>query len=262
VGVLKVVALLFLILVAPLRLRALDASALQAMVIVEGDEGRGSGFVLKMGDKTFLITNSHVVRGNRNVKFKNLRNVELTAGPLEIADEVDAVRAIVTGVADVLEIEPNINKIKIGDEVVVAGNSEGAGVVREIPGKIVGIGPDRIEVDAEFVPGNSGSPILLKSTGKVIGIATYMYVPRGRVGTKSPFSLNEVRRFGYRLDTVAKWVAPTNKDRLTQEGMKLAELEGLFKSITMIVESSASFVTKWGASTFVNKDQSQYPAFT
>lgn len=243
------------------RSRALDAAALQAMVIVEGDEGRGSGFVLKMGNKTFLITNSHVVRGNRNVRFKSLRNVEMAAGSLEIADQVDAVRTEVSGVADVLEIEPNIEKIKIGDEVIVAGNSEGAGVVREIPGKVVGIGPDRIEVDAEFVPGNSGSPILLKSTGKVIGIATYVYVPRGRVGTKSPFSLNEVRRFGYRLDTVGKWVAPSGKDRLVQEGMKLVEMETLFKAITSVVESNANFVTKWGADTFVNKEQAkQYPA--
>lgn len=244
------------------RLRALDASALQAMVIVDGEEGRGSGFVVKMGDKTFLVTNSHVVRGNRNVKFKNLRNAELTTGPLEIADQVDAVRAQVSGVAEVLELEPKIEKIKIGDEVVVAGNSEGAGVVREIPGKVVGIGPDRIEVDAEFVPGNSGSPILLKSTGKVIGIATYVFVPRGRTGTKSPFSLNEVRRFGYRLDTVGKWVAPAGKDRLVQEGVKLAEMEALHKAITSVIESNASFLTKWGADSFVNKEQAkQYPAF-
>ncbi|EDY18532.1 hypothetical protein CfE428DRAFT_3917 [Chthoniobacter flavus Ellin428] len=262
VRVLRIAALLFLILAAPLRSMALDASALQAMVIVEGDEGRGSGFVLKMGNQTFLITNSHVIRGNRNVKFKNLHNADLSTGALEIADEVDAVRAEVSNATNVLELEPNIDKLKIGDEVIVAGNSEGAGVVREIPGKVVGIGPDRIEVDAEFVPGNSGSPILLKSTGKVIGIATYLYVPRGRTGAKSPFSLNEVRRFGYRLDTVGKWVTPPSKSRLMEEGMKLAELEDLFKTITSILESNANFVTKWGASTFVNKDETKdYPAF-
>ncbi len=226
--ILKVGVLLLLALSAAGRLWALDAASMQAMVIVEGDEGRGSGFVVRMGGKTFLVTNSHVVRGNQNVKFKNLRNAVLTTGALQIADQVDAVRAEVAGIASPLELETQIEQVKIGDDVIVAGNSEGEGVVREIPGKVTGIGPDRIEVDAEFVPGNSGSPILLKSTGRVIGVATYLKIPRGaRAGAKSPFSLNEVRRFGFRIDTVAKWVTPFGRDRLLLEGIKLAEMERL-----------------------------------
>lgn len=260
--VMLAVLLLFFLSGVIQRSWALDAAALQAMVIVEGEEGRGSGFVVKMDGRTFLVTNSHVVRGNRNVKFRNLRNAEIPAGSLEIADQVDAVRAAIDPVPNALDLEPNIDRIKIGDEVVVAGNAEGAGVIREIPGKVVGVGPDRIEVDAEFVPGNSGSPILLKSSGKVIGIATYVYVPRGRVGAKSPFSLNEVRRFGYRLDTVSKWIAPSSKEGLVSEGLKLAELEHLIGSITRVLDSNAAFVAKWGASSFVSKDQAkQYPAF-
>ncbi|MEZ0256268.1 MAG: trypsin-like peptidase domain-containing protein [Chthoniobacter sp.] len=243
-------------------MRALDTPTMQAMIIVEGDEGRGSGFVVKMSGKTYLITNSHVVRGNHNVKFRNLQNVELATGPLEIAEKADAVRASVIGVSDALELEPQLDKVKIGDEVIVAGNSEGEGVVREIPGKVVGIGPDRLEVDAPFVPGNSGSPILLKSTGRIIGVATYMKFPDARKSGKSPFSLNEVRRFGYRLDTVAKWIRPKAKDRLMEEGTKLAEMESLFTSVTAIVDSNAPFVMKWGASSFVSKHRAQqYPTF-
>lgn len=260
--ILEALALLLLICGACGKLQALDTPAMQAMIIVEGDDGRGSGFAVRMNGKTYLITNSHVVRGNRNVKFKNLHNEVLATGPLEIAEKADAVRATVTGVTDALELEPQLDKVKIGDEVIVAGNSEGEGVVREIPGKVVGIGPDRLEVDAPFVPGNSGSPILLKSTGKIIGVATYMKLPDPRKGGKSPFSLNEVRRFGYRLDTVAKWIRPKAKDRLMEEGMKLAEMESLFSSVTTIIDSNAPFVMKWGASSFVSKHRAQqYPTF-
>jgi hypothetical protein len=196
------------------------------------------------------------------VKFKDMRNAQFATGPLEIADRVDAVRAIVGSAPSVLELEPQIEKLKIGDAIVVAGNSEGEGVVREIPGRIVGIGPDRIEVDAEFVPGNSGSPILLKSTGRVIGVATYMKVPRARGGAKSPFSLNEVRRFGYRIDTVAKWVTPPGKDRIFMEGLKLTEMDNLLGTIAAVVGTGADYVTKWGADRFVSKeDARQYPAF-
>ena len=257
--ILKMAVLLLLAFATCGRGWALDTAAMQAMVIVSGEEGRGSAFVVKMNDKTYLVTNSHVVRGNRNVKFKNLHNVEFTPGDLEIADSVDAVRAEIPAVSHALELEPNMDNIKIGDEVVVAGNSEGEGVVREIPGKVVGIGPDRIEVDAEFVPGNSGSPILLKSTGKVIGVATYMKLPFSGWfgGKKNPFSLNEVRRFGFRLDTVDKWVRPTTKDRLVFEGFKLAEIENLMATIGTVLGGGANLVTRMGASGFVRKEQSE-----
>ena len=258
-------AMLLLGLCTGARAWALDAAIMQSMVIVEGDEGRGSAFVLKMEGKTYLVTNSHVVRGNRNVKFKNLRNVEIPAADLEIADEIDAVRMEIPAGAHFLELEPAMDKLNIGDEVVVAGNSEGEGVVREIPGKITGIGPDRIEVDAEFVPGNSGSPILLKSTGKVIGVATYMKLPFGVwMGgrKKNPFSLNEVRRFGYRLDTVAKWIRPSEKGRLAVEGLKLAEMEALLERIGGVLWGGANLVTKTGSSGFVSKEEArQSPAF-
>ena len=185
-------------------------------------------------------------------KFKNLRNGELVTGPLEIADQVDAVRAVVvTGADSMLELETQIARLNIGDEVVVVGNSEGAGVIREIPGRVIGIGPDRIEVDAQFVSGNSGSPILLKSTGRVIGIATFMQIPRGGAGTNSPLSLNEVRRFGYRLDTVAKWITPVTKDRLFFEGLKLTEMDDLYSSITAVFKSNGPFLAKVGSSDFV-----------
>jgi len=71
-----------------------------------------------------------------------------------------------------------------------------------IKGAVVGIGPDRVEVSAPFVPGNSGSPIIHVKTGKVIGIATYLTM-RNEDPTKS--RAVAVRHFGYRIDTAATW---------------------------------------------------------
>ena len=78
------------------------------------------------------------------------------------------------GPATPLELDQSRISVKIGDAIVVLGNSGGGGVVTKLEGKLVGIGPDRIEVSAEFIPGNSGSPIIHVPTGKVIGIATYL----------------------------------------------------------------------------------------
>ncbi|MBL9179616.1 MAG: trypsin-like peptidase domain-containing protein [Verrucomicrobiaceae bacterium] len=188
-----------------------------------------------MDGKTYVVTNAHVVRGNTKVTFKTMSNQPLTTGPLEIAESADLVRADVSEAPDALDILKNIeDATKIGEAVVVMGNSEGEGVVRELEGRVVGIGPDRVEVDAPFVPGNSGSPILLKASGEVIGVATYLLIPRalqeqgkGDAGAaKAPLvtSLNEVRRFGFRLDVVDKWLAP-EPDRLVREGLKLADIE-------------------------------------
>jgi hypothetical protein len=93
----------------------------------------------------------------------------------------------------------------VGDGVVVLGNAEGGGVINTIIGKIVGIGPDRVEVDAPFQPGNSGSPIIHLKSGKVIGVATYLTIKKYDSATKEVLATPVVRRFGYRLDSVKKW---------------------------------------------------------
>src|SRR5205823_6472184 len=114
-----------------------------------------------------------VVCGNKNPKFRNLRNEELKIGPLEIADSVDLMRAEVTSAALRLVLAQKVEQsAKIGDSILIAGNSEGEGVVREVTGKVTGVGPQRVEVDANFVPGYSGSPILLEGNGQVIGVAS------------------------------------------------------------------------------------------
>jgi len=45
--------------------------------------------------------------------------------------------------------------VRIGDEVVVLGNSGGGGVVTSLKGEVRGLGPDRIEVSAEFIRGTA-----------------------------------------------------------------------------------------------------------
>ena len=79
----------------------------------------------------------------------------------------------------------------------------------------MGIGPDRIEVSAEFIPGNSGSPIIHAATGKVLGIATYLTRryeaftnadgKAGATPAKDSPGAMVVRRFGFRLDSVKQW---------------------------------------------------------
>lgn len=256
----------FLAAIVMSRLHGLDSSAMQAMVIVEGEKGRGSGFVTRMDGKAYVVTNSHVIVGSSKVAFKTLANKELVIGTLQIADKVDLVRAEVADAGHTLPVAQRPEEtLKIGDEIVVAGNAEGEGVVREIKGKVTGIGPSLIEVDAPFVPGNSGSPIL-DSKGQVLGVATYLKIPRipppagessGATGVRGQTvppaggSLNEIRRFGFRLDSVAKWVVPHPSDRILKEGLKLLDMEITETAIFLVLDARAAQLVN-GSSAVIN----------
>lgn len=178
------------------------------LVIIESSAGKGSGSIIQVKGNSLIVTNAHVVSGAADVTFRLLDATALKWSTLGVARGADV--AVLTqsslqgGLELMQEVERNVN---IGDAVVVLGNSEGAGVITEIPGKVSGIGPELIEVDAKFVAGNSGSPIIHVKSGKVIAIATFATIRKLDVLTKDS-KFTEIRRFGYRLDNVAKWEFP------------------------------------------------------
>jgi len=176
-----------------------------ALLIVTSKEGSGSGFVARMNGASYLITNTHVIAGATRLEMKSLSGQVLKPGKGRLAVGHDLVAFDAENLPQSLEIATDVGKeISIGDEVVIYGNSLGASVVTELRGKVTGIGPNEIEVDAPFVPGNSGSPIIHIKTGKVIGIASYIRTKKGDDLTKDS-GIKEIRRFGYRLDTITQW---------------------------------------------------------
>ena len=182
----------------------LESAYASSLVVANGDEGSGSGFICKSGATTLLYTNIHVVTRFKGLTFTRNDGPVLLPGRGELAAGRDIARFEVTPVpSKPLEMITNFeSNVRIGDAVVVLGNSGGGGVVTALPGVINGIGPDRIEVSAQFIPGNSGSPIIHINTGKVIGIATYhtLLSADPKKGIQS-----SIRRFGYRIDNGATW---------------------------------------------------------
>ncbi len=176
------------------------------LAIIEGDHSLGSGFVATLSGKPVLFTNSHVLSGNTKIQAKLLNGTPLTLSSLSVADGYDVSVFQQTSVPEGLEILKDVDaNVSIGDDVVVLGNSLGAGVVTELKGKVTGIGPELIEIDSKFVSGNSGSPVIHVKTGKIIGIATFATVRKLEgFGEDSKFNSVE-RRFAYRLDNVPAW---------------------------------------------------------
>lgn len=181
------------------------SSSRDCLVVIEGENGTGSGFVCGLDGQPWLLTNAHVLAGNPRPRFTKLNGTELSLGPASLGVGHDICRISAPGGTAMLEAMTDTDKVvRIGDAVAVLGNAEGAGVIKPFEGRIVGLGPNLVEVDAPFVPGNSGSPIIHVPTGKVLGIATYLVTRK--VDPKGDGTVEtSIRRFGYRLDSVKTW---------------------------------------------------------
>jgi len=195
----------------------------RSLLIVEGDEGAGSGSIINIKGNPLIVTNVHVLSGNAHPRFQLLNAHQVVPETLGIPDDRDICVATQRQVQEGLEASSSVDtEVTIGDDVIVLGNSLGSHVVTEIKGKVVGLGPNLVETDAKFVKGNSGSPIIHVKTGKVIAIATFAVVRKlDDLSRDSQF--NQVRRFGYRLDTIGKWKFVTPQ-AFAEESQRLLEI--------------------------------------
>jgi hypothetical protein len=202
---------------------SLTARCARALLIIEGDEGAGSGSVINLKGNNLIVTNIHVLSGNPNPRFQLLNSQEVIPETFGVAEDRDICVATQRQASEGLEASTSVAAdVSIGDDIVIMGNSQGARVATEVKGKVVGIGPDLIETDAKFVKGNSGSPIIHVKTGKVIGIATFATIRKlDALSRDSQF--NQVRRFGYRLDTIEKWKFLTPR-AFALESQRVAEI--------------------------------------
>ena len=173
-------------------------------VIVAGTKA-GTGFILRIDDGCWLYTNAHVVEGAApgSVRATLLNNAVLQLGACQRAQGLDLVRFALVG--PLPAFVPELNVPDIGETVTILGNSDGRGVVTEIRGHILGVGPQQIEVDAPFVIGNSGSPVLNRA-GRVVGVASYLRNCRDNADwSKKNTRYNGVRRFALRLSGI-RWL--------------------------------------------------------
>lgn len=210
-----------------------------SLVFVTGNNGSGSGFLGKYANGTFLFTNAHVVAGVKGANFKTLDDAPVKAGAASCAVGHDVVLLQATTAGRPFELMQGVDEgAGIGDEIVVLGNAEGAGVINTITGRIVGIGPKLVEVDAPFQPGNSGSPIVHLKSGKVVGVATYAIVRKYDPATKEPVKDPVIRRFGYRVDTIKTW-QPINWPAFEAQAAEMETVEKLTNDLAAFLSDLA-----------------------
>lgn len=167
--------------------RALEdviAQVLPAVVSVETERGRGSGFFAAPG---IVITNYHVVYGSRAVRVKVTGVNAFTAEVESVSEETDlALLRVEAGASTPIVLElGSANDVRPGQEVVAVGSALGmleSTVTRGIVSAVRTEGPlTLLETDAAINPGGSGGP-LINRRGEVIGITTLKLKPAESIG--------------------------------------------------------------------------------
>lgn len=194
-------------------------------------QSAGSGFIAHMDGKNYIFTNQHVILGADKISFKTVNGIKLKPRKVELSMTRDIARLEIQGTNAL----PISTQVKMNSIVAVFGNSEGAGVGTELYGTVNGIGSDLIETSAEFVSGNSGSPVL-NLNKEVIGIAAYVRTSRNHIMKKGTKFENKTRRFCYRLNGV-EWKTVRWKTYNEKYGKLYRQSEMLSDGIFEIINS-------------------------
>ncbi len=174
--------------------------------------GQGSGFVFKvegglLSDKTYIMTNNHVVESadKITVKFQNGKEYIATIKGTDPKSDV-AILEIKTDDYAALKIGDSYS-LEVGEWVVAIGNPFGlshtltVGVVSAKGRSSIGINDyeNFIQTDAAINPGNSGGP-LVNLDGKVIGMNTAIFSRSGGfMGIGFAIPINLAKNIGNQL---------------------------------------------------------------
>ena len=228
---------------AAVEAQILSADEMAGVVLIEGDKGVATGFLAQVRGSLQVVTNLHVIGDNDKITVRTLGGkVVATQG---IVGAIGADIALLK-VANPAGMPPPLvmagdvlHAAKIGGKVVVVGNRLGGGVATQVTGQVKGIGPARVELDAPFQHGNSGSPILDATTKQVLGVAAYVSSMNAQFqgnGRRNGGGFQrETRWFGYRLDTVTQWENidwPTWKAQTRKVNDFLETSQALFAAAT------------------------------
>ncbi len=187
----------------------------RAVVLIKGDNEEGTGFLVKTADGPVVVTNIHVISHNPNLKITTNTGASITILSYKGATDRDLAMIAIKddGSFSYLTLATDISgTVQPGDEVITPGNSEGGEVMLNTDGKVLGIGPNRIEFSNPVYHGNSGGPVIHVKSGQVVGVVTEAIkvdtsdeIDKASFANRNSAIGRSMRYFGLRLDTVPSW---------------------------------------------------------
>lgn len=202
------------------KLSSKDNKYLKSCVIIQGDKGAGSGFVVAFKGKKVVMSNAHVLCGNQNVKLMTTLGKTLHHTKIHVCKKENALKdmndpnfekyrdAVIYEIVDADDVpamdlyDAKEKGLSNQEKVVVFGNSHGQNVATTLRGRVKGFGPEIVEIDTTFVPGNSGGPIIAYDYDAIIGMVTFMKNKPEIDWTNRSSRFVDVRYFGVRVDNL------------------------------------------------------------
>lgn len=199
------------------------------VLIVKNENGSGTAFKAKMDGDSYIVTNLHVIDGSsRNQIYDQEGKPIPIPQVIEIHKKKDLVRFKNKQEIGDLEIE---GEAQVDESVTAYGNSQGADVLTASKGKVLGIGPDSLEISCEIVPGNSGGPVVSKN-GQLVGVASFLTFRENKWEEKTRFA--QVRRFALKLRENEEWWK-IDYSTFLKESKTLSNMENTLEEIMDVV---------------------------
>ena len=196
----KTLAVLFVLILTSGLAQAFEGiteKSRDAVILLAGEnedgtnQGMGSAFFVT--PEGLAITNYHVIHGVEKIRgwFYDVEDMNYYWGEVQAIDPVADLALVKVKLPDhklpvkYLEIESNVNNIKVAEDVMAIGHMLGLdwtvtkGVINHTHRDgLVSPYVHIIQHTAHINRGNSGGP-LLNSEGKVVGVNTYVLSPKG-----------------------------------------------------------------------------------
>ena len=186
------------------------------VVMIEGSAHRSTGFIIKPEDTYFIVTSQHALAGNRKLtirdaKGRTLRGKNMRAAMLEdiVMMEIDSPPAGLPFFRVASDVD---RTAKLQDEIMIAGDGEGTGVVKLTVGRLQAIESVILEVNNDILSALRGGPLFHPGSGTVIGVlaeatkSSMGAAVRGVPGRSSDGTSTEgILYFGHRIDKIDKW---------------------------------------------------------
>ena len=210
-------------------------------------EEAGSGTVLQLGDKFYVLTNRHVIKdatvNNIHIKLYDGRQFSPTQAWSDPGTDV-AIMSVATPHLIPARIGDS-DKVEMGDFVLAMGSPFGLshsvtfGIISAKGRRDLELGDERVQyqdfmqTDAAINPGNSGGP-LISLRGEVVGMNTAIASNSGGsegIGFTIPINMamNIAKQLVTRGSVVRAFLGVTLDSKFTQdiaEGLGLPQLEG------------------------------------
>lgn len=162
---------------------------IQGMVVkINTASGSGSGFYHK--EKQIVITNHHVVAGNRKVSVETLEKKKMVAKVVFVNPIYDLAFLVLPEALDTPPVKPHpVQNLQNSEKVYAIGYPFGMpltiteGII-SAPRQLIE-GRYYIQTDAAINPGNSGGP-LVNANGELVGITTCKFSEADNMGFAIP----------------------------------------------------------------------------